>query len=77
MYYFLFVIKANAFLNNVMPQSIRAPFPLNSWPLKAGYATGLFYQMVDYFSVEYKTFIIVAKSLTFLFLLFLPVKITR
>ena len=43
----------------------RAPLPLNSWPLKAWYAIGLYYQMVDPFSVEYKTFIIVAELLIY------------
>ena len=44
----------------------RGPLTCNSWPLKAGYAIGLQYQMVDYFSVEYKTFIIVAELLQIL-----------
>ena len=44
----------------------RVPFPFNSWPLKAGYAIGLKYQMVDNFYVEYKTFIIVAELLKLL-----------
>ena len=44
----------------------RAPLSLSYWPLKAGYAIGLMYQMVDYFFVEHKTFIIVAESLKFL-----------